>query len=46
MATHNVERGNVHLSKAIALNTSARMYVVYIMLLASFALLFADWYAS
>eukprot|EP00884_Botryococcus_braunii_P009097 jgi/Botrbrau1/18189/Bobra.53_1s0054.2 len=46
VATRNIERGNVHLDKAIALNTSARMYVVYIMLLASMMLLFFDWYAS
>lgn len=46
MATRNIEQGNVHLNKAIALNSSARMYVVYIMLLASVLLLFFDWYAS
>lgn len=45
-ATRNIERGNVHLNKAIAYNNSARMVVVYIMLLASMMLLFFDWYSS
>lgn len=45
-ATANVDRGNVHLKKAIRLNTSARWYVFYILIIASLCLLFLDWYSS
>lgn len=45
-ATINVERGNVHLTKAIAINSSARWYLVAFLLAASFGILFLDWYSS
>ena len=45
-ATVNVDRGNVHLGKAIRHNTSARWYVFWILMSASLCLLFLDWYSS
>ena len=45
-ATLNVERGNVHLTKAIKINSSARWILVALLLAASFGLLFLDWYSS
>lgn len=43
-ATENISRGNVHLQSAIQHNAAARKYVLALLLLASFALLFFDWY--
>ncbi|KAK9789366.1 hypothetical protein WJX73_002415 [Symbiochloris irregularis] len=45
-ATANVDRGNVHLKKAIRMNTSARWYMFYILIIAALCLLFIDWYSS
>lgn len=42
----NLDRGNVHLGKAIKHNTSARYYLAYIFVIASLCLLFLDWYSS
>ncbi len=42
----NVTRGNLHLRQAIAYNAAARRYVMVVLLVASFALLFFDWYYS
>ena len=43
-ASMNISRGNVHLQKAIQHNAAARKYVLVLLLVASFALLFFDWY--
>lgn len=43
-ATTNISRGNVHLQSAIQHNAAARKYVLALLLLASSALLFFDWY--
>ena len=45
-ATKNVEGGNVHLGKAIKLNTSARWYIFLLFMVASLGLLFLDWFSS
>ena len=45
-ATKNVEGGNVHLQKAIRLNTSARWYIFMLFMVASLGLLFLDWFSS
>jgi len=44
-ATVNTERGNVHLTKAIATNSSATRYMVALLLAATFGILFLDWYS-
>ena len=44
--THNFESGNVHLTKAIRLNSAARLWVIYILAIFTFAILFLDWWYS
>lgn len=44
--THSFESGNVHLTKAIRLNSAARLWVIYILALFTFAILFLDWWYS
>jgi transposase len=43
-ATQHISSANVHLRKAIQRNAAARKYVLVLLLLASFALLFFDWF--
>ena len=45
-ATVNIDSGNVHLKKAIRHNASARLYVLVLLLVASFGLLFLDWWTT
>ena len=40
----HISGGNVHLQKAIKHNAAARKYVLVLLLVASFALLFFDWF--
>lgn len=42
----NVTRGNLHLRQALRYNAAARRYVMVLLLVASFGLLFLDWYYS
>lgn len=42
----HVERGNMHLTKAIKINSSARWILVAFLLAASLGLLFLDWYSG
>ena len=44
--TTNIEKGNVQLTKAIKLSTSARKFTAVLMLVASLLVLGFDWYAS
>lgn len=44
--TANIEKGNVQLTKAIKLSTSARKYTAVLMVVASLLVLGFDWYAS
>ncbi|CAD7699971.1 unnamed protein product [Ostreobium quekettii] len=45
-ASANVKTGNVHLTKAVALNTSTRKIVLALLVTASLLLLFYDWFNS
>eukprot|EP00951_Prasinocladus_malaysianus_P047746 scaffold651793_cov48-Prasinocladus_malaysianus.AAC.1 len=45
-ASERVEAGNVHLDKAIRLNSSTRLYIILVFAIATFGLLFLDRYSS
>jgi t-SNARE complex subunit (syntaxin) len=45
-ATLNLEKGNASLRKAIDYNKAARMYVLFLLLAATFGILFLDWWYS
>ena len=45
-ATVNMERGNMHLKKAVATSSSATWYMVALLLAATFGILFLDWFSS
>jgi hypothetical protein len=42
----NVTRGNLHLRQALRYSAAARRYVMVLLLVASFGLLFLDWFYS
>ena len=44
--TANIEKGNVQLTKALKISTSARKYTAVLMVVASLLVLGFDWYAS
>lgn len=45
-ATVYVDKGNVQLEKTIRVSGSARLYLLYFLIIASLALLFLDWFYS
>jgi hypothetical protein len=45
-ATSYVDKGNVQLQKALKVSGSARLYLLWFLIIASLSLLFLDWYYS